>query len=122
MKPFKTICVLIALSATSLSYGQFLDKLGKKAEKAVERTVERRVEKETQKSTDRALDSVVEAPKKSKKQKRKEKKKKKKESNNVIGSPDTISAPDNTRNDSAAINICFLNKTREELVTFKYSR
>ena len=118
MKPFKTICVLIALSASSLSHGQFLDKLGKKAEKAVERTVERRVEKETQKSTDRALDSVVEAPKKSKKQKRKDKKKKK-ESNNVIGSPDTISVPDNTRRSSTSNYIWFADKTREEYITSK---
>lgn len=120
MKSIKLFCVIIALGVTSLSQAQFLDKLGKKAEKAVERTVERRVEKETQKSTDRALDSVVEAPKKSKKQKRKEKKKKK-ESNNVIGSPDTISTPGSERRDPAAINICFSNRTYEELITFKYS-
>jgi len=85
MKPFKAICLLIALSLTSVSFGQFLDKLGKKAEKAVERTVERRVEKETQKSTDRALDSVIEAPKKEKKRKKKSKNKNKKKSKNIIG-------------------------------------
>lgn len=105
MKPFKTICVLIALSATSLSYGQFLDKLGKKAERAVERTVERRVERETEKSTDRALDSVVEAPKQSKKEKRKAKNKKKKENKNIIGTPDTINRkPENEpRQNTSAI-------------------
>ena len=117
MKPFKTICVLIALTATSTSYGQFLDKLGKKAERAVERTVERRVEKETEKSTDRALDSVVEAPKKSKKEKRKDKKKKK-ESNNVIGTPDSINS-NYTRRNPGTNTIYIHNQTHRESINFK---
>tara|TARA_R110000868_G_scaffold87844_2_gene245341 strand:+ start:7071 stop:8396 length:1326 start_codon:yes stop_codon:yes gene_type:complete len=40
--------------------GQFLKKLGKRAEEAAQRTVERRVEKETQEKTDQALDSILE--------------------------------------------------------------
>ncbi|WP_339715977.1 OmpA family protein [uncultured Kriegella sp.] len=40
--------------------GQFLKKLGKRAEKAAERTIERRVEKETAEKTDQVLDSILE--------------------------------------------------------------
>ncbi|MBC2837707.1 OmpA family protein [Robiginitalea sp. SC105] len=40
--------------------GQFLKKLGKKAQKAAERTVEQRVDEEASKTTDRALDSILE--------------------------------------------------------------
>lgn len=40
--------------------GQFLKKLGKRAEKAAERTIERRVEKETTEKTDQVLDSILE--------------------------------------------------------------
>lgn len=84
MKINKLMVLLAILSISSTTYGQFLDNLGKKAERAVERTVERRVERETEKSTDRALDSVVEAPKKEKKKKKKKNKKKEK-NKNVIG-------------------------------------
>lgn len=83
MKTFKIAILLAVLGISSTSYGQFLDKLGKKAERAVERTVERRVERETEKSTDRALDSVIEAPKN--KEKKKKKRKKKEKNKNVIG-------------------------------------
>ena len=46
--------------------GQFLKKLGERAEKAAERAVERRVEKETTEKTDQALDSILEPGKKGK--------------------------------------------------------
>ncbi|MFS4454982.1 OmpA family protein [Maribacter sp. 2304DJ31-5] len=47
--------------------GQFLKKLGKRAERAAERTIERRVDKETTKKTDQALDSILEPGAKDKK-------------------------------------------------------
>ena len=97
MNALKTSSLIILLLAVTTVNAQFLDKLGKKAERAVERTVEKRVETETQKSTDRALDSVIDAPKKEKKQKKK--KKKKSDENNVIGSPSTDS---NSSNDAPA--------------------
>ncbi len=93
MKAIKLVGLLLFLLSATTSSAQFLDKLGKKAERAVERTVERRVERETEKSTDRALDSVVDAPKKKQKSKKKKKKNKKKD-NNVIGSSSTeVSTP-----------------------------
>lgn len=56
---FLLSCFLIVGFATNVN-GQFLKKLGKRAEKAAERTVERRVEQETSKKTDAALDSILE--------------------------------------------------------------
>tara|TARA_R110002049_G_scaffold1130_4_gene8285 strand:+ start:4536 stop:5462 length:927 start_codon:yes stop_codon:yes gene_type:complete len=90
MNSIKSVGLLILLLTTTTASAQFLEKLGKKAERAVERTVERRVEKETEKSTDRALDSVIDAPKKNKKaekktkKEKKEKKVKKEKSNKVV--------------------------------------
>lgn len=81
----KTLITILMLSTTNLINAQFLDNLGKKAEKAVERTIERRVEKETTKSTDRVLDTLVDAPKKSKKDRRKEEKNRRKNGGNIIG-------------------------------------
>lgn len=59
---YKAIVLIVALAAGSVgaANGQFLKKLGEKAEKAAERTVERRVERETEKKTDKALDKVFE--------------------------------------------------------------
>ncbi|WP_149277606.1 OmpA family protein [Pareuzebyella sediminis] len=50
-------CLFVGLQEVN---GQFLKKLGKRAEKAAERTVERRVEKETTEKTDQVLDSILE--------------------------------------------------------------
>ncbi len=62
MMSYKAIVLIVALAAGSVhaANGQFLKKLGEKAEKAAERTVERRVERETEKKTDKALDKVFE--------------------------------------------------------------
>jgi outer membrane protein OmpA-like peptidoglycan-associated protein len=116
MKPFKTICLLIAISLTSTSYGQFLDKLGKKAERAVERTVERRVERETEKSTDRALDSVVDAPKKTKKEKRKKSKKKQKSNNVIGGDPDPEVVAVESNESEATVNATFDFQSGNQIV------
>ncbi len=64
----KTITFITQFSLTAICLlgfsnemtGQFLNKLGKAAERAAERTVERRVEHETAKKTDQALDSIFE--------------------------------------------------------------
>ncbi|MFK5971922.1 MAG: OmpA family protein [Flavobacteriaceae bacterium] len=61
--------VLCMLAFTSTAHGQFLKRLGKKAEKAAERAVERRVEKETTEKTNQAMDSILEPGKKEKKTK-----------------------------------------------------
>ncbi|MFH6603619.1 OmpA family protein [Maribacter algicola] len=50
--------------------GQFLKKLGKRAEKAAERAVERRVEKEATEKTDQVLDSILEPGSQEEKQKK----------------------------------------------------
>lgn len=60
MRIFVTI---LFLGVSSFCNAQFLNNLGKRAERAAERTIERRVEREAVKSTDRVLDSVVDAPK-----------------------------------------------------------
>ena len=85
MKTQQNIIIVIALLATTFANAQFLDNLGKKAERAVERTVERRVEKETSKSTDRVLDTIIDSPKKSKKEKRRDNKSRENNSGNIIG-------------------------------------
>lgn len=51
---------------------QFLERLGKSAERAAKRTVERRVEREASKKTDEALDKVFESGKSQKRQKEKD--------------------------------------------------
>ncbi|KAF5042110.1 MAG: OmpA family protein [Petrimonas sp.] len=51
---------------------QFLERLGKSAERAAERTVERRVEREASKKTDEALDKVFESGKSQKGEKEKD--------------------------------------------------
>jgi outer membrane protein OmpA-like peptidoglycan-associated protein len=53
------VVTVICFSSTQVQ-GQFLKKLGKRAEKAAERAVERRVEKETTEKTDQVLDSILE--------------------------------------------------------------
>ncbi len=53
------VATVICFSSTQMQ-GQFLKKLGKRAEKAAERAVERRVEKETTEKTDQVLDSILE--------------------------------------------------------------
>jgi len=50
----------ILLFSCSQANGQFLKKLGKRAEKAAERAIERRVDKEATEKTDQALDSILE--------------------------------------------------------------
>ncbi|WP_262245619.1 DUF4412 domain-containing protein [Parapedobacter soli] len=68
---YKAIVLMAALAVGSMgaANGQFLKKLGEKAEKAAERTVERRVERETEKKTDKALDKVFEGGEKGSKEK-----------------------------------------------------
>lgn len=66
-----TLTLLIICFFSISANGQFLKKLGKRAEKAAERVVEKRVEKETEEKTDQALDSILEPKKKSKKPQRK---------------------------------------------------
>jgi outer membrane protein OmpA-like peptidoglycan-associated protein len=57
----KTILLVMALAIFSVpTNGQFLKKLGKRAQKSAERTVERRVDQEASKKTDQALDSILE--------------------------------------------------------------
>ncbi|MFK7814468.1 MAG: OmpA family protein [Maribacter sp.] len=51
---------LFVFAFSTNAHGQFLKKLGKRAEKAAERAVERRVEQETQEKTDQVLDSILE--------------------------------------------------------------
>ncbi|AZQ60427.1 OmpA family protein [Maribacter sp. MJ134] len=58
LKPLCFICIF--LFSCSQANGQFLKKLGKRAEKAAERAVERRVDKEATEKTDQALDSILE--------------------------------------------------------------
>ena len=65
MKTITTISPIALTAICLLGFstemnGQFLNKLGKAAERAAERTVERRVEKETAEKTDEALDEVFE--------------------------------------------------------------
>ncbi len=63
----KTIFLIMALAFFSApANGQFLKKLGKRAQKAAERTVERRVDQEASKKTDQTLDSILEPGKKGK--------------------------------------------------------
>lgn len=65
--PRTMLCCLFVFSLTQGASGQFLKKLGEKAEKAAERTIEKRVEKETTKKTDEALDGILEPDKNEKK-------------------------------------------------------
>ncbi len=60
MKILKLILVVAFIVPGIKSQGQFIEKLGKKAQKSAERTLERRVEKETEKATDDVLDEVFE--------------------------------------------------------------
>ncbi|CAM3310775.1 OmpA family protein [Aequorivita lipolytica] len=85
----KTVITILFICICSLCNAQFLDKLGKRAERAVERTVENRVDREATKSTDRALDTLIDGPKKSKKEQRRESKNKQKDGGNVIGGNDS---------------------------------
>lgn len=77
MRTSQIICKLgSAILLLFLSTGaeaQFIERLGKKAQKAAERTVERRVENEASKKTDKALDEVLEGDGKSSKKEKKEK-------------------------------------------------
>lgn len=55
----KTITIITLLLIGITANGQFLKKLGKRAEKAAERTVLNRTEKEASEKTDQALDKVL---------------------------------------------------------------
>lgn len=86
MKPYKIIFIILLLLSYSTVEAQFLEKLGKAAERAAKNTVERRAERETEKRTDAALDSIL--TKKEKKKRLKKKKNNKKDKNNpIIGEP-----------------------------------
>ena len=54
------LSLLLILLFTDIAHAQFIEKLGKRAQKAAERTVEKRVDKETEKKTDKTLDGVFE--------------------------------------------------------------
>lgn len=69
--PKTTLCCLLLFSATQIASGQFLKKLGERAEKAAERTIENRVDREATKKTDEALDGVLEPGKNEKKKEKK---------------------------------------------------
>jgi len=63
----RSIFLIMALALFTVpTNGQFLKKLGKRAQKAAERTVERRVDQEASKKTDQTLDSILEPGKKGK--------------------------------------------------------
>lgn len=64
--PKTMLCCLLLFSITQAASGQFLKKLGERAEKAAERTIENRVDREATKKTDKALDEVLEPGKKDK--------------------------------------------------------
>lgn len=68
---------LILLLFADITNAQFLDRLGKSAQRAAERTVEKRVEKETEKKTDKTMDEVFEPGEEGKKEEGKKKKKQK---------------------------------------------
>lgn len=69
MKTIQTLCLVLILCSVITSHAQFLENLGKSAQKAAERTVNRRIENETQKKTDQALDTIFETGKGGKSQK-----------------------------------------------------
>ncbi len=60
MKVIKHITTVALLLFVIGANGQFLKKLGQKAQKAAERTVERRVQREASKKTDQTLDQIFE--------------------------------------------------------------
>ncbi|VAW10843.1 Flagellar motor rotation protein MotB [hydrothermal vent metagenome] len=69
-----TLLIICMFAFAPSANGQFLKKLGKRAEKAAERVVERRVEQEAEKKTDAALDSILEPDQKKKRKPKSNKK------------------------------------------------
>ncbi|HLT50373.1 MAG TPA: hypothetical protein VKZ93_00375, partial [Arenibacter sp.] len=96
--PKTMLCCLFLFSFTQGASGQFLKKLGEKAEKAAERTIENRVERESAKKTDEALDGVLEPEKK-------ETKKQKEKTPSPDDTPkETSSGPNTTPNPEGSIS------------------
>lgn len=110
--PRTMLCCLFIASLSQGVNGQFLKKLGEKAEKAAERTVENRVERESAKKTDKALDGILEPGKN-------EKKKEKKNNQDTGGAEPQTNTQENTNNgnDTQAASQTGTTTTSEKSIT-----
>ncbi len=99
MKNVKILMVFITLMISStMSYGQFIKKLGKRAEEAAKEAVLRKAEQKVNRETEKAMDTILDG-KKGKKNKKDKSSKQQDVQNNDQNENNEISDQENTNSD-----------------------